>query len=65
MSERITVVKRKWNVVWRSVENTENQLANVKKKIDGCDILLVDRLSGLKNSHEDKIKKVKLSDEEL
>ena len=30
-----------------------------------ADISLVDRLSGLKYSHEDKIKKVKLIDEEL
>ena len=38
---------------------------SVTQNFDSRDLSLVDRLSGLKYSHEDKIKKVKLIDEEL
>ena len=65
MGEQITVVRRKRNVVLRSLENVENKLKNITQNFDIRDVSLVDRLSGLKYSHEDKIKKVKLIDEEL
>ena len=65
MGEQITVVRGKRNVVLRSLENVENELKNITQNFDSRDLSLVDRLSGLKYSHEDKIKKVKLIDEEL
>ena len=65
MGEQITVVRGKRNVVLRSLENVENDLKNIAQNFDSRDLSLVDRLSGLKYSHEDKIKKVKLIDEEL
>ena len=65
MGEQITVVRGKGNVVLRSLENVENELKNITQNFDSRDLSLVDRLSGLKYSHEDKIKKVKLIDEEL
>ena len=55
----------KRNVVSRSLENVENELKDITQNFDSRDVSLVDRLSGLKYSHEDKIKKVKLIDEEL
>ena len=65
MGEQITVVRGKRNVVLRSLENVENDLKNIAQNFDSRDLSLVDRLSGLKYSHEDKIKKVKLIDEEF
>ena len=65
MGEQITVVRRKRNVVLRSLENVENELKNITQNFDIRDVSLVDRLSGLKYSHEDKIKNAKLIDEEL
>ena len=65
MGEQITVVRGKRNVVLRSLENVKNELKNITQNFDSHDLSLVDRLSGLKYSHEDKIKKVKLIDEEL
>ena len=65
MGEQITVVRGKRNVVLRRLENVENELKNITQNFDSRDLSLVDRLSGLKYSHEDKIKKVKLIDEEL
>ena len=65
MGEQITVVRGKRNVVLRSLENVENELKNIKQNFGSRDVSSVDRLSGLKSSHEDKIKKVKLIDEEL
>ena len=65
MGEQITVGRGKGDVVLRSLENVENELKNITQNIDSRDVSLVDRLSGLKYSHEDKIKKVKLIDEEL
>ena len=65
MGEQITVVRGKRNVVLRSLENVQNELKNITQNFDNRDVSLVDRLSGLKYSHEDKIKKVKLIDEEL
>ena len=65
MGEQITVVRGKRNVVLRSLENVENELKNITQNFDSRDVSLVDRLSGLKCSHEDKIKEVKLIDEEL
>ena len=65
MGEQITVVRGKRNVVLRSLENVENELNDITQNFDSRDVSLVDRLSGLKYSHEDKIKKVKLIDEEL
>ena len=61
----MTVVRGKRNVVLRSLENVENELKDITQNFDSRDVSLVDRLSGLKYSHEDKIKKVKLIDEEL
>ena len=55
----------KRNVVSRSLENVENELKDITQNFDSRDVSLVDRLSGLKYSHEDKVKKVKLIDEEL
>ena len=52
-------------VVLRSLENVENELKNITQNFDSRDVSLLDSLSGLKYSHEDKIKKVKLIDEEL
>ena len=40
-------------------------LKDIAENFDSHDIILVDRLSELKYSHEDKIKKVKLIDEEF
>ena len=65
MGEQITVVRGKRNVVLRSLENVQNELKNITQNFDNRDVSLVDRLSVLKYSHEDKIKKVKLIDEEL
>ena len=65
MGEQITVVRGKRNVVLRSLENVENELNDITQNFDSRDVSLVDRLSGLKYSHEDKIKKVKLIGEEL
>ena len=53
------------NVVLRSLENVENELKDITQNFDSRDVRLVDRLSGLKYSHEDKIEKVKLIDQEL
>ena len=58
-------MRGKRNVVLRRLENVENELKNITQNFDSRDLSLVDRLSGLKYSHEDKIKKVKLIDEEL
>ena len=62
--------EREKNVVLGSLENVENKLIkeilkNIKENFDSRDLSFVDRLSGLKYSHEDKIKKVKSTDEEL
>ena len=57
--------EREKNVVLGSLENGENKLKNIKENFDSRDLSFVDRLSGLKYSHEDKIKKVKSTDEEL
>ena len=57
--------EREKNVVLGSLENVENKLKNIKENFDSRDLSFVDRLSGLKYSHEDKIKKVKSTDEEL
>ena len=65
MGEQITVVRGTRNVVLRSLENVENDLKNIAQNFDSRDFNLVDLLSGLKYSHEDKIKNVKLIDEEL
>ena len=62
MGEQITVVRGKRNVVLRSLGNVENDLKNIAQNFDSRDLSLVDLLSGLKYSHEDKIKKVKLID---
>ena len=61
----MTVVRGKRNVVLRSLENVKNQLKDITQNFDSRDVSLIDRLSGLKCSHEGKIKKVKLIDEEL
>ena len=61
----MTVVRGKRNVVLRSLENVESELKDITQNFDSRDVSLVDRLSGLKYSHEDKIKKVKLIGEEL
>ena len=58
-------MRGKRNAVLRSLENVENELKDITQNFDSRDVSLVDRLSGLKYSHEDKIKKVKLIDEEL
>ena len=42
------------------MENVENESKNITQNFDSRDVSLVYRLSGLKNSHEDKIKKLKL-----
>ena len=65
MGEQITVVRGKRNVVLRSLENVENDLKNIAQNFDSRDFSLVGLLSGLKYSHEDKIKKVKFIDKEL
>ena len=65
MGEQITVVRGKRNVVLRSLENVENELKNITQNFDSRDVSLVDRLSGLKYSHKDKVKKVKLIEEEF
>ena len=65
MGEQITVVRGKKNVVLRSLENVETELKDITQNFDSRDVSLVDRLSGFKYSHKDKIKKVKLIDEEL
>ena len=65
MGEQITVVRGKGNVVLRSLENVENELKNITQNFDSRDVILVDPLSGLKYTNEDKIKKVNLIDEEL
>ena len=56
--------KNGWTIL-RSLESVENELKNITQNFDSRDVSLVDRLSGLKYGHEDKIKKVKLIDEEL
>ena len=61
MSEQITVVRGKTNVVLRSLGNVENDLKNIAQNFDCPDL----SLSGLKYSHEDKIKKINMIDEEL
>ena len=58
-------MREKRNVVLRSLENVQNELKNITQNFDSRDVSLVDRLSGLKYSHEDKVKKVKLIDEEF
>ena len=65
MGEQIAVVRGKRNVVLRSLENVENELKDITQDFDSRDVSLYDRLSGLKYSHKDKIKKVKLIDEKL
>ena len=65
MGEQITVVRGKRNVVLQSLENVENDLKNITQCFNSRDLSLVDRLSRLKYSHEGKIKKVKLIDQEL
>ena len=65
MGEQISVVRGKRNIVSSSLENVENELKNITQHFDSRDVILVDSLSGLKYSHEVKIKKVKLIDEEL
>ena len=65
MGEQITVVTGKRYAVLRSLENVENELKNITQNFDSRDVSLLDSLSGLKYSHENKIKKVKLIDEEL
>ena len=65
MGEQITVVRGKGYVVLRSLENVENELKNITQNFDSRDVILVDPLSGLKYTNEDKIKKVNLIDEEL
>ena len=62
---QITVVRGKRNVVLSNLENVENALKDITQNFDSRDVSLADRLSGLKCSHEDKIKEVKLIDEEL
>ena len=58
-------MRGKRNAVLRSLENVENELKDITQNFDSRDVSLVDCLSGLKCSHEDKIKEVKLIDEEL
>ena len=58
-------MRKKRNVVLRSLENVENELNDITQNFDNRGVSLVGRLSGLEYSHEDKIKKVKLIDEEL
>ena len=58
-------MRGKRKVVLRSLENVENDLKNIAQNFDTRDLSLVDRLSGLIYGLEDKIKKVKLIDEEL
>ena len=65
MGEQMTVVRGKRNIVLRSPENVENELMSITPNFDSRDVSLVDRLSGLKYSHKDQIKKVKLIDEGL
>ena len=65
MGEQITVVTGKRNVVLKSQGNVENELKNITQNFHSCNVNLVDRLSGLKYSHQDNIKKVKLIDDEL
>ena len=56
MGKQMTVVRGKWNVVLRSLDNAENELKVITQNFDSLDVSLVDRLSELKYSHEDKIK---------
>ena len=55
MGKPLTVVRGRRNVVLRSLENVENELKNLTQNFDSGDLSLVDRLSGLKYRHEDKI----------
>ena len=55
-------MRKKRNVVLRSLENVENELNDITQNFDNRGVSLVDRLSGLEYSHEDKIKTVKLID---
>ena len=41
------------------------RIKGITQNFDSLDVSLVDRLTGLKYSYEDKIKKVKLIDEKL
>ena len=54
MGEQITLLRGKWNIVSSSLENVENELKNITQNFDSRDVILVDSLSGLKYSHEDK-----------
>ena len=54
MGEQVTVLRGKWNIVSSSLENVENELKNITQNFDSRDVILVDSLSGLKYSHEDK-----------
>ena len=58
-------MRGKRNVVWRNPENVENELKDITQDFDSRDVSLVHRLSGLKYSHEDKIKKIKLIHEKV
>ena len=57
--------KSRWWEEKESLENVKNEIKNIAQNFDSRDVSLVDRLSRLKYSHEDKIKKVKFIDEEL
>ena len=48
MDEQITVVRGKRNVVLRRLENVGNKLKDITQNFDSRDVMLVDRLSGLK-----------------
>ena len=65
MGEQITLLRGKWNIVSSSLEKVENELKNITQTFGNRDVILVDSLSGLKYSHQDNIKKVKLIDDEL
>ena len=54
MGEQITLLRGKWNIVSSSLENVENELKNITQTFGNRDVILVDSLSGLKYSHEDK-----------
>ena len=46
--------ERKKNVVLRSLENVEEKL-NISQNVDSCGIGLLDRLSGLEYSNDEKL----------
>ena len=63
--KKSTVERGKGNLVLRSLEYIEHELKEITQGCDSRDVSLVDRLSELKYSHEDKIGKVKLINKEF